>query len=212
MTIEMTIFVAVTLVVLGAVAVTLMLIHRKQRVLDRQNEQILHNAIKPIGLAPEEVSRRDENELQRKINSFRTLGRFKRYQPRMLGSTCMTTNMLIRQFQFPLECCEADSTTGRDTDRIILQDFERAQGCLKRHGVLGEGAIGDWSRRATDEAVINFLVDFIPADQNIVWTGYQISGSVDKSNGGVIYHLRLFAKHPESSTEVYTGQNAPNVI
>jgi hypothetical protein len=67
-------------------------------------------------------------------------------------------------------------------------------------------------RRAKDQQVIDFLVDVLKADKSVTWTGYRVLGTVNRSNGHPVWTLEIFAKDLKSDTEVYTGQDAPNVL
>lgn len=52
----------------------------------------------------------------------------------------------------------------------------------------------------------------LKADKTIAWSGYRVLGTVNRGNGYPVWTLEIFAKGPDSDTEVYTGQVAPNVL
>lgn len=133
------------------------------------------------------------------------------YRGGAMGSLGDASHMLLRQFQFPDTYSSMDSLTSGDSDRLFQQEYEHATRCFKEHTGWGELGFEMWLRRAFDEDVVKFLTDILKADPLVQWTGYRVMGSVHRGNGHAIFHLELFAKHPESHTEVYTGSNAPNV-
>jgi hypothetical protein len=133
------------------------------------------------------------------------------YEYGQLGSLGNAAYMLLRQFQFPDTFSGKDKLASADHDRCMQWDHNHASRCFKEHTGTGELGLEGWLQRATDEQVIQFLVDILKAESNVVWTGYRIMGSVHRGNGYPVWSLSLFAKHPESDTVVYTGANAPNV-
>lgn len=133
------------------------------------------------------------------------------YQYGRLGSLGDASYMLLRQYRFPDTYSEKDELIVRDHDRCMDQDYEHARRCFKEHTGTGECGLQAWLERATDEQVIKFLEDILKVDRNIGWTGYRITGTVNRGNGFPVWSLSLFAKHPQSDTKVYTGEDAPNV-
>ncbi|OHA81675.1 MAG: hypothetical protein A2675_02860 [Candidatus Yonathbacteria bacterium RIFCSPHIGHO2_01_FULL_51_10] len=134
------------------------------------------------------------------------------YRSGAMGSLGDASYMLLRQFQFPDTYSSMDSLTSRDSDRLFQQEYQHATRCFKEHTGRGELAFETWLHRAFDGDVIKFLTDILKADPLVRWTGYRVTGSVHRGNGHAIFHFELFAKHPTSHTEVYTGSNAPNVV
>ena len=125
-----------------------------------------------------------------------------------LGSFGKTSYMLIRQFQFP-------DTYDGDLDQLLEDDhdrcdYEQTRDCFKKHVSGGEIGFESWVLTTSNENIFNFLKDVLKADAKFTWTGYRIMGSTS-GTGRSIYSLALFAKHQNSSTLVYTGENAPNV-
>ena len=133
------------------------------------------------------------------------------YQYGEMGSLGKASYMLLRQFQFPNEYEEKDTLISADHDRCLMWDYAHVCECFKKHMNTGEMGLGHWINSAFDEKVIDFLKDILKADTEVVWTGYRVMGTVNRSNGYPVYTLELFAKHAESKTTVYTGANAPNV-
>lgn len=134
------------------------------------------------------------------------------YQFCQLGSLGKANLMLIRQFNFPdIYEDTLDKLVFVDHDRCFQFDHEHASHCFNKYVQRGERGFENWAREASDQKIINFLMEILKADQKINWTGYRIRGTVG-GNGQAIFSLGLFAKHPESSTVVYTGEDAPNVV
>lgn len=119
-------------------------------------------------------------------------------------------NMLLRQFNFPYEYDERDTMIGTYHDRIQQQEFEHYQECFGRH-IPADSSFERWLRNTSNTHVLSFLKDMLKADPAVNWTGYRVTGSVDRGNGYPIYYFSLFAKHPETDTKVYSDFIAPNV-
>ena len=51
----------------------------------------------------------------------------------------------------------------------------------------------------------------LKADSEVKWSGFRVLGTVNPSNGYVVWSLGLFAKRRGSKTKVYSGERAPNV-
>lgn len=133
------------------------------------------------------------------------------YTPCNLGSFGKADCMLIKQFQFPdTYDADLDQSLKADHDRCYSVNFEHASNCFKKHVSSGEIGFESWALRASNENIFNFLKDILQADPKFIWTGYRIMGSVS-GTGHAVYSLALFAKHPDSDTLVYTGENAPNM-
>lgn len=135
------------------------------------------------------------------------------YRCGAMGSLGDASCMLLRQFNFPNTYTRnLDKHSMADHDRCMSWDPEHTRRCFKQHTGTGELGLEDWLRRATDENVLVFLRDILKAEPGVTWTGYRIMGTVHRGNGYPVWTLELFAKHPDTDTEVYTGSNAPNVL
>jgi hypothetical protein len=113
--------------------------------------------------------------------------------------------MFIAQSKYPMHSYDKrDRIESADHDRLLQQNFTATQEIIKRHTGGGELDIGNWAKKnkKSPGRVINCLKELLVADTNVVWTGYRILATVNRSNGYVVYTLELFAKHPESTTEV----------
>lgn len=130
-----------------------------------------------------------------------------------LGSRGNASCMLVTQHQFPHDFDEnLDLLIARSHDRIRDQDLCRFEQCLQRHiGQRGELGLEHWFSRASTDKVFAFLVDMLEDEGNTQWTGYRVLGSVNGS-GHAVYTLTLFAKHPNSSTEVFDTLTAPHLF
>jgi len=134
------------------------------------------------------------------------------YAPCCLGSLDRTAYMLLRQYCFPdIFNNQLDRHMIADSDRIFSWDYDHARRCFKQYTGTGELGLESWIRSVSDEKAMEFLKDILKADVRVQWTGYRVMGSVHQGNGYPVWTLELFAKHPDSGTEVYSGENAPNV-
>ncbi len=133
------------------------------------------------------------------------------YTPDNMGSFGKADSMFLRQFKFPNTYTEKDILATADHDRCFMWDHDHARRCFDEHTGNGELAFETWVQRATNEAVMRFLIDILKAKLSIAWTGYRILGTVHRGNGFPVWTLQLFAKHPDSQIKVYSGPNAPNV-
>ena len=133
------------------------------------------------------------------------------YRPNSLGSFDRTQYMLMRQFQFPYDYERGEEMMSADSDRLWSWDHEHTDRVFRERTGSGELSFEGWLHSASDENIMKFLIDVLKADVNIKWTGYRVMGSVHLGNGYVVWTFELFAKRPDSRTEVYTGGNAPNV-
>lgn len=121
--------------------------------------------------------------------------------------------MLIRQHQFPHKYNpDLDQMTGWDHDRIRQQQYDHCMRCFKQHTGTGDMGLQSWAEQAAPEQILAFLKDILKASDDTEWTGFRILGTVNRSNGYPVYTLQLFAKHAESSTEVFDTENAPHLI
>ncbi len=123
------------------------------------------------------------------------------------------SNMLMRQYQFPLDYDDTvDTLVMEDHDRILYRDPTRGQACIEQHTGSFEGDIGYWAKDSTPEKILAFLVDFLLARGKTQWTGFRITASLNGRNGSIVWSLQLFAKGEKSQTAVYDGEDAPNVL
>lgn len=133
------------------------------------------------------------------------------YRPHAMGSLGDASGMLICQYQFPLDYDVRDKIMHADSDRCFQWDYDHARRCFLTYTGTGEVAFESWVKGQHHDKVFAFLKDILKADPNVEWTGYRILGSVHRGNGFPVWSLQLFAKHPDSRTQVYSGSNAPNV-
>lgn len=135
------------------------------------------------------------------------------YRSNAMGSLGDASYMLIRQYQFPNDYDhEKDQMTGWDHDRIMHQQHEHGTRCFDQHTSTGELGLESWVRGAQPQQILDFLKDILKADSSVEWTGFRILGSVHRGNGYPVWSLALFAKHPDTKTEVFNTENAPNLI
>ncbi len=136
------------------------------------------------------------------------------YRMCALGSLGNANEMLIRQYKFPDTYSSKDTLISTYSDHL-LADYEHGDRCFREHTNTSLGGFGieDWALAASHKSIFAFLIDVLRADKGIEWTGYRICGSVVyQGNGHAVFHLELFAKHPESDTRIYTATPAPNVL
>lgn len=129
-----------------------------------------------------------------------------------MGSLGKASYMLLRQFNFPDTYSKDDKLVQSDHDICSMWDYQHVKRAFNEHTGKGELGLSDWLKKAKDKEVFDFLVDILKEDKNTTWTGFRIMGTVNKSNGGPVWTLELFAKHPKSDTKVYSGEKAPNVL
>lgn len=130
-----------------------------------------------------------------------------------MGSFGSARNKLIRQFRFPFQYEDAEKLIQADHDRMFEWDYAHARATFQHHMKTGELGLPGWARRATNEQVLALLKDLFKVDEDCPgakWTGYRITGTVNRSNGYPVYSLWLFAKRRGSKTKVYSGDRAPN--
>ena len=146
-----------------------------------------------------------------------TITKAKPYRRGILHPTSTAQNVLIRQFNFPEHFSKEDGHISRKVSDIYHLDKFRAERCFEQHLVAAPRrmSIVDHLQELPDEKVLDFVKNFLQIDRlppmKIEWNGYRITASVNQSNGKTEFEFELFAKHPESDTEVYTGSDAPNV-
>lgn len=132
-----------------------------------------------------------------------------------MGSLGQASNKLIQQFNFPFRYEEDEQLIQADHDRMFEWDYTHTTETFKRHMATGSMGLPCWvQQHATDDQVLELLKDLFKVNEtypDIEWTGFRITGTVNRSNGNPVYSLWLFAKRKGSKTKVYSGDNAPNV-
>ena len=128
-----------------------------------------------------------------------------------MGSFGDAAGMYICQYNFPYTYSVKDKMTGADHDRCFQWDYAHARATCDKYLRTGEMAIERWVQQTDPKTVIEFIREMLKADSLTEWTGFRVRGTVNRSNGYPVYTLELFAKHPDTATEVYSGENAPNV-
>ena len=131
-----------------------------------------------------------------------------------MGSLGNASNKLIRQFRFPYEYDEDETMIQADHDRMLEWDYDHARFAFRLHTGTGELGLAQWAKSAGNEQVLALLKDLFKVDENhpgVKWTGYRITGTVNRSNGYPVYSLWLFAKKRSSGTKVYFDSHAPDV-
>ena len=135
------------------------------------------------------------------------------YQAWRLGSMGDAERMLIQQSEFPDTYDERDRLITVDHDRLLDKDYTAICETFKRHTGHGEQELLQWLHEDPSHGkVVAFIKDVLGTDPTIPWTGYRIMGGVHRGNGCNVWTFELFAKHPDSQTAVYTGNDAPNVL
>ncbi len=132
-----------------------------------------------------------------------------------MGSLGDASNKLIKQFRFPFQYKEDELLLQADHDRMFEWDYEHTRDAFKHHMKTGELGLPSWAQKSTGKQVLELLKDLFRVDKHypgVKWTGYRITGTVNRSNGYPVYSLWLFAKREGSKTKVYSGDRAPNTM
>ena len=129
------------------------------------------------------------------------------YRPGALGSTSRTQYMLIRQHKFPDTFMSNEAMETADSDRMETWGPEYRT-AIQEHVKM---RLEQWLVSASPEAIMEFIIDAMKARGKAEWTGFRVLGSVHLGNGYEVFSYALFAKDPESKTQVYSGYLAPNV-
>ena len=125
----------------------------------------------------------------------------------------LINNVLVQQFNFPFTYeADLDVLIGEDNDTLLKIKPKRTARCFLQHTEYDEKFLRKWLKDCSNEKVIDFIKDLIEADSEIEWTGYRILATINPSKGNTYWRFELFSKHPNSSTAVYTGELAPNVL
>jgi hypothetical protein len=131
------------------------------------------------------------------------------YNCTAMGTFGNASGMLIKQFKFPLTFeSEKDKINVAFLDRIEGWRMEEAQNCLKKYGLAGHG-IHFTIREMSDQKVFDFVCEIMQVERSS-YTGFRILGGVQNS-GHPWFCFQLFAKHPDTDTQVFSGDDAPNV-
>lgn len=129
-----------------------------------------------------------------------------------LGSLGSGSHVLMRQVGFPDTYDPRDKIHGADHDRIqSWHGYSEVDEVIRRHTGSGDMGIGYWAEKANSNEVLAFCKEILKADPDVEWTGCRVLGTVNRSNGYVVWSISVFAKHPESDTLVYSDHHAPNV-
>ena len=121
--------------------------------------------------------------------------------------------MLLQQSRFPLTYEDNELLLDEDHDQLLDRDYDHTN----RYFIAFAGDGNDLGletkfRTRQPKKIMAFLRQVLKADQKVTWTGFRVLASVNRKNGQPIWHLQLFAKQPGSSTAVYTGDTASNVL
>lgn len=131
------------------------------------------------------------------------------YQLGQMGTFGKAKEMLLKQYQFPAFFEQHKDEIASDyLDRIQVQYPEDSKKCLKKFGLEG-GQIEVKLRIMEDNNILDFLCEIMKVERE-KYTGYRIIGDVG-DNGRDYYCFQLFYKHPDTDTEVFSGEHAPNV-
>lgn len=126
-----------------------------------------------------------------------------------LGSFGKAEYRLMRQYKFPSEFDQhKDKFTTADHDRCLMWDHNHATRVIREHTGGGDQRIGQWAQTASEKAIFDFLIAILKTDEKD-WTGFRIMGTVNRSNGYVVWSLQLFKNG--SGVAEYSGDTAPNV-
>ena len=125
----------------------------------------------------------------------------------------LVNNVLVRQSNFPfIYDADLDILIGEDNDELLKNKWEETTGCFLNHTGNDEKFLRKWLKNQPDNKIINFIRELLGADTNIKWTGYRILAAINPSVGNTYWRFELFSRHPKSSTAVYSGELAPNVL
>jgi|GEM_PF-4416606 len=125
----------------------------------------------------------------------------------------LINNVLVQQSNFPfIYDADLDILIGKDNDTLLKIKPKRTDKCFLQHTENDEKFLRKWLTERPDEKIINFIKDLIEADSEVEWTGYRILAAINPSKGNTYWRFELFSKHPKSTTAVYSGELAPNVL
>lgn len=118
-------------------------------------------------------------------------------------------HMLLRQWNFPYMYTGKDKMIAKHLHKC---DRTHLTKCMSKFNNLNECCLVDFLQKEMNETVFIFTKDALCASSDINWTGYRILVTVHKTKAIPIILLEIFAKHPQSKIEVYSGMEAPNVL
>ena len=133
------------------------------------------------------------------------------YNMMEMGSFGKAENMLFCQFNFPAKYnpCK-DLMVVAYSDRMWTWDHDHMDRLLKDYDInqmgFGNGISGMGHKKA-----LEFCVKALKADEchpGTKWTGYRVTGCVNRSNGYPIFIIAVFCN--KSGTPVYTGLDPHN--
>ncbi len=131
------------------------------------------------------------------------------YNYRDMSSLGNAKYMLVKQFKFPLTFDqEKDQFNTAYLDRIQSWWPKDTEVCLKKFN-LPQMGLEHQIRNMEDNKILDFLCEIMKAERE-KYTGYRILCGVGGS-GYPYYSFQLFSKHPDTDTEVFSGEHAPNV-
>lgn len=127
--------------------------------------------------------------------------------------------VLMRMYRFPDHYDEEhDKVSTADSDRLRRWNFEAFREIIPRHcGPRVNEGFGYWVVGKPHKKVLDLLSELFKtcggseAPEGQHWTGYRVSGTVNRSSGYVVWHVELFSRHPETHTKVFSGKSGPNV-
>lgn len=131
------------------------------------------------------------------------------YDDRKLSGLGDAKNMLVKQFQFPLIYeYGKDKIHSKYLDRLRQLDLKNTLYCLQKYN-LPQIGLENNLRKMDDQKILDFLCKIMKVERSD-FTGYRIL--VEVAGGGFLYYsFQLFSKHPDTDTEVFSGEHAPNV-
>lgn len=132
------------------------------------------------------------------------------YRENALGYFGSVDRMLLRQYRFPHKYSKAEKFISIDSDQADGWNHEYFGRIFGKSDIAGQ-TFEFWLRRESQEKLMVFLKKITRADLTIDWTGFRVMARID-FNGGIIFTVQLFARNPDTSTRVYTGEDAPNVV
>ncbi len=120
--------------------------------------------------------------------------------------------MLIKQYNFPNTYEKKEKLYSADSDRLESWDSQRFKTSLEKYYKdCYPNSIHYAVEKKSDEDNLKAIIEISNADSETNWTGYRVMGSVD-GGGRNVYTFQLFQKNPDSKTEVYSNNDAPNVL
>ena len=142
-------------------------------------------------------------------------------QPYRKGATdpdCPTIKqanyMLLRQYQFPDSYSgELDELIAKSHDMCFAMNPAYVYECFLNIVGGDDIYLEQWGLQASNDDIFDFIIKMLGVDgEPINWTGYRITGTIYTHASRPSWALELFSKHPRSTTKVYSGGVAPNVM